>query len=65
MKKNYQAPVLCIVSVAAHGHILDNGSPVRTISSNAELGYGGGSAGTARTKDQGAYNVWDDDWQNP
>ena len=61
MKKNYQAPVLGSVSVAAHGHILDGGSPVHTLSGNASLNYGGGNNQAARVKEIN-YNVWDDDW---
>ncbi|MBO4826991.1 MAG: hypothetical protein J5506_07150 [Prevotella sp.] len=62
MKKIYQQPTLCNVSVAAHGHILDGGSHVVNFSSNAEMNYGGGSNQAARVKDNGGYNVWDDDW---
>ena len=64
MKKNYLKPTTLVVSVTAHGHILDGGSPVRTISSNTDVNYGGGSNSSARVKDQGAYNVWNDDWSN-
>ena len=51
-----------VVSVAAHGHILDGS--VRTLSGNANMNYGGGSNQAARVKERGDYNVWDDDWQN-
>ena len=63
MKKNYQTPVLHIVNVTAHAHILNNVSPVSKVESNAEINYGGGNSGAARTKDAG-YDVWDDDWSN-
>jgi len=61
MKKNYLTPVLSAVNVAAHGHILDGGSPVHTFNNNAEMNYGGGSTNAARVK-QDDYNVWNDDW---
>ena len=67
MKKNYQQPATTVVSVAAHGHILQNS--VRSLSSNsAGIIYGGaGNANnggaSARVKDAGeVYDVWNDDW---
>ena len=62
MKKNYMKPETTVVSVASHGHILDGASPVTSISSNATMNYGGGSNSSARVKERGDYNVWDDDW---
>ncbi|MBR1800080.1 MAG: hypothetical protein IJ767_01085 [Bacteroidaceae bacterium] len=60
-KKTYQQPALSIVSVEAHGHILDGS--LRSIGGNADMKYGGGSSTeAARVKGQGDYNVWDDDW---
>ena len=64
MKKNYQQPATTVVSVAAHGHILDGSNPVSKMSSNTNIGYGGGGTGSARVKDATeVYDVWDDDWQ--
>ena len=62
MKKiNYVQPATTVVSVEPHAHILNNVSPVSKVESNAEINYGGGNSGAARTKDAG-YDVWDDDW---
>ena len=61
--KNYIQPMTTVVSVAAHGHILDGASPVTSVSNNAEMNYGGGNNGNARVKEN-SYNVWDDDWKN-
>ena len=65
MKKNYVQPATTVVSVAAHGHILDgSNSRISKTSSNANIGYGGGGTGSARVKDAtDTYDVWDDDWQ--
>ena len=62
MKKIYLTPVLHIISVEPHAHILD-ASNVRTVNTGSTgITYGGGSNQAARVKDNGGYNVWDDDW---
>ena len=68
MKKNYVQPATTVVSVAAHGHILDGGSVQRINSNSVGIGFGGASSnntsGQARVKDATeVYDVWDDDWQ--
>lgn len=62
MKKNYLIPEVNVVSVEPHAHILNGASPVGRVSSNADITYGGGNAQSARVKDQGTYDVWDDNW---
>lgn len=60
MRRTYLKPALCIVTVAAHGHILD-GSPVVTrVQGNAGVDYGGSNSGSARVKESG--NIWDEEW---
>ena len=58
MKRNYLQPSTKVVNVKATSSIL-SGSGVRSISSSAGIGYGGGNSGVARTRE---YNGWGDDW---
>jgi hypothetical protein len=65
MNKKYLNPEMCIVKVDGTNMIAN--SPVSQVSGNAGFTYGGGSsnAGTtpaARVKEQGVYDVWQDDW---
>ena len=59
MKKNYQQPETLVVHIQ-HQCIICN-SPLNSVSTNADLTYGGGSNQAARVK-QNNYSVWDDDW---
>lgn len=36
-------------------------SPVRSVSGNADLGYGGGGSGPARARQHSGFD-WDDEW---
>ena len=60
MKKSYQQPAICIISVAPHAHILQ--SSVHTLSTNLsegdEIRYRGAGNGDARVK--GNTIDWDD-----
>ncbi|MBP5339532.1 MAG: hypothetical protein J6W75_12185 [Bacteroidaceae bacterium] len=65
MKKNYIQSATTVVSVAAHGHILNDASPLTSVGGNTNMRYGG--AGTNDTSGQGARvkgNTvdWDNDW---
>ena len=64
MKKEYLAPALLVVEVQMEQSMLQAVSPFTSVSTNADLNYGGGSNQAARVK-RDCYNVWDDDWQNP
>ena len=57
--QTYKSPALRIVSVNGANLMTQS---VQTLDSNTELQYGGGSSTDARVKEQGAYNVWDDNW---
>ena len=59
MKRNYQTPTMCVVRIQQSNIIC--ASEVKTVSSNADIEYGGAGNGSARVKDAG-YSVWDDDW---
>ena len=63
MKKEYLAPALLVVEVQMEQSMLQAVSPFTSVSTNADLNYGGGSSNqAARVKERGDYNVWNDDW---
>ena len=61
MKKNYSNPNMTVVRLQHQGLLMQS---VQSFSSNLTdsdaIGYGGGSSGSARTKESG--NIWDDEW---
>ena len=59
MKKKYMKPEQRVVKIQQQCIICV--SQLSSVSSNADLNYGGGSNQAARVK-QNAYSVWDDDW---
>ena len=64
MKRGYLKPAMRVVKIQHRVSIL-NGS-VRSVNTNLTGGdavnYGGAGHGSARVKQGGDYNVWDDDW---
>lgn len=60
MKKIYLIPEIFVVKVACTKMIAESVTNV-----SGTLKYGGAATSgnnSARVKDQGSYNVWDDDW---
>lgn len=61
MKQNYQAPTSCVI-LFEQAQMLCN-SPVQNVNSNVGITGGNtGSTGNARVKEQGSYDVWNEDW---
>ena len=58
MKKTYIQPVIQIVPIRHSSIICSSGSEVRSVSSNADVEYGGGSAGSARVRQHDVWNDW-------
>ena len=56
-KKVYDKPEMKIV-LLQHKYQILSGSPVTNISNNAQLLYGSGNSGTARSR---SFDDWDDD----
>ena len=59
MKKTYQKPTMMVVTLQQQSIICS--SPVRSVSGNADLGYGGGGSGPARARQHSGFD-WDDEW---
>ena len=62
VKKNmYVQPATTMVSMVPETLIAQ--TQVREVQSNATgINYGGGSNSSARVKERGDYNVWNEDW---
>ena len=63
MNKKYLNPEMCIVKVDGTNMIANSIQRVQS-STGVDINYGGGNDGAARVKEQGVYDVWDDDWSN-
>ena len=59
MKKTYLQPTMMVVRLQQQSIIC--ASPVSDVSSNADMGYGGGGNGPARAR-QHSDAGWDDEW---
>ena len=57
MQKTYQHPEAIVIEWIQESHLLADSNKVTSIRSNANLGYRGGAATAARTKED---NGWDD-----
>lgn len=64
-REEYIIPTLHVVRLSSLDAILMTGS----LNGNTVIGDGGSAKDngitSADVKDQGSYNVWDDDWQKP
>ena len=56
MKKKYQAPIMTAVNVNMKYHLLDGS--VTTMGGNANIGYGGGGSGEAKSR---GFDDWDEE----
>ena len=59
MKKTYLQPTMMVVTLQQQSIICT--SPVSSVSSNADLDYGGGGRGPARARSYGGTD-WDNEW---
>lgn len=59
MFKEYTNPAMRVVRIQHQCHIL-SGSPVNSISGNANLDYGGGGSGSARARSNDGID-WDEE----
>ena len=57
MKKKYMKPTMMVVTLQQQSIIC--ASDVTSVSGNADLNYGGGGSGTARSRSHGGSD-WDD-----
>ena len=59
MKKIYERPAVMVVKLQHQCLICES---VTRTENDVNLNYRGSGNGTARVKEQGSHNVWDDDW---
>ena len=66
MKKNYLIPEMCVIKVDSTNMIAESITGTSDNLGTSGFHYGGAStnntSGIVRVKDQGAYDVWEDDW---
>ena len=60
MKKTYSTPTMMVDTLQQESIICS--SPVRSVSSNADLDYGGGGSDPARARSHGGIDC-DDEWE--